>query len=124
MSVIDDIAQYLVDNSIGALGTTIFKSYLPDNVDAALVVLDTGGVKPDGYIPTKSPTFEILIRAVDYTTGKAKLDSIRTLLHSLKNTTIGSTYFYYILAISEGGHLGRNERGLDEFSINFQCFTR
>lgn len=124
MAVIDDIAQYLDDNDIGTLGTDIFKSYLPDNVDTALVVLDTGGPQPDKDLPTKSPTFQILLRAPDYSTGKAKLDSIRTLLHQITNTTVGSTYYYYILAQSEGGHIGRNERGLDEFSINFYCLTR
>jgi len=45
-------------------------------------------------------------------------------LHQVGNEQIGDTYFYYILANSEGGHIGRNERGLDEFSINFICLTR
>jgi len=124
--VIDDVAQYLDDEGIGTLGTDIFKSYAPDNVDAMVCVLDTGGPKPDKDIPTKSPTFQVFIRAASYSAGRAKLDSIRALLHRNFNSELvaGQTYFYYILAISEGGHIGRNERGLDEFSINFQCLTR
>ena len=122
--IIDDIAQYLVDNSIGTIGTNIFKSYMPDSVDTGLSVLDTGGPQPDKELPTKSPTFQIFIRGADYITGRAKLDAVRTALHQIKNTTIGNTFFYYILAQSEGGHIGRNERGLDEFSINFLCLTR
>ena len=122
--LIDDIAQYLVDNSVGIIGTNIFKSFIPDAVDTGLCVLDTGGVMPDPELPTKSPTFQIFIRAADYITGRAKLDTVRTVLHQIKNTTIGNTFFYYILAQSEGGHIGRNERGLDEFSINFLCLTR
>lgn len=124
MAVIDDIAQYLVDNSIGTIGTDIFKSYLPDGANAGLAVLDTGGPMPDKELPTKSPTFQVFIRAATYTAGRSKLDSVRSALHQIKNTTIGNTYFYYVLAQSEGGHIGRNERGQDEFSINFICLTR
>lgn len=120
----NDIAQKLADSGLGTIGTNIFETYLPDAVDTGLAVLDTGGPMPDKYLPTKSPTFQILIRAADYTTGKEKLDGVRAALHQTKNTTLGNTYFYYILAQSEGGHIGKNERGLDEFSINFICLTR
>ena len=122
--LLDDIAQYLENEGIGTIGTDIFKSYMPDVVDTGLAVLDTGGPQPDKDLPTKSPTFQIFIRAADYITGRAKLDAVRVALHQVGNEQIGDTYFYYILANSEGGHIGRNERGLDEFSINFICLTR
>lgn len=126
MSLISDIADYLATQGLGTVATDIFESYLPDSVDSAIGVFDTGGLKPDTYLPTKEPTFQILIRAVTYTAGKSKLDSVRSALHRVANQTIGSTYFYFIHAISEGGHLGRNPetRGLDEFSINFRARTR
>lgn len=122
--LIDNIASYLQTLTIGTIGTTIFKSYMPDSVDDAICILDTGGPEPDKYLPTRKPTFQVFIRASDYTAGKTKLDEVRTALHQLANATLGTTYFYYILAQSEGGHVGRNERGLDEFSINFVCLTR
>lgn len=124
MSVISDIATYLQTNSIGTLGTDLFYGFLPADVTGAVAVLDGGGSQPDEYIPTKEPTFQIFLQDVDYDTGKATLDTIRALLHQVANTTIGSTYFYFILAVSEGGHLGRNKEGLDEFSMNFHCRTR
>lgn len=126
MSMISDIATYLAAQGLGTVGTDIFYSYLPDAGDDLLTVLDTGGQQPDIYLPTKEPTFQILIRASTYTAGKTKLDSVRTALHNKYQTTIGSTYFFFIQAASEGGHLGRNPdtRGLDEFSINFHCRTR
>lgn len=122
--LIDDIAEYLETEGVGTVATDIFKSYLPDGVDTGVAVLDTGGPQPDKELPTKSPTFQIFIRATDYETGKALLEAVRTALHQVGNEQIGDTYFYYILAQSEGGHIGRNERGLDEFSINFICKTR
>lgn len=126
--MIDEISEYLADNSIGTEGTDLFYSVVPDGADltSLVAVLDTGGAMPDRDIPTKSPTFQIFIRSTTYDAGKTKLDSIRILLHQVKNTTLvdGGTYFYYIMAQSEGGHLGKNDRGLDEFSINFICLTR
>lgn len=124
--VIDDIAQYLATNGVGTLGVDLFKSFVPSTPDACVTVLDTGGSKPDADIPTKSPTFQVYIRSTDYSTGKAKLDSIRALLHQVANQTLvaNQTYFYYILALAEGGHLGRDANGRDLFSINFQALTR
>lgn len=124
MSVISDIAQYLEDEGLGTLATDIFFSYVPGDLTSGLVVLDTGGPQPDPDIPTKNPTFQVFIRATDYSTGKALLDSTRSSLHRISNQTIGSTYFYYILATSEGGHIGLNDAGQDEFSINFQTLIR
>jgi len=124
MSMISDIADYLVTQGLGTLATDIFFSYLPDTAVNSLVVLDTGGLQPDKYLPTKEPTFQVFIRAADYATGKTKLDAVRAALHQKENVTIGSFYFYFILALSEGGHLGRNEAGQDEFSMNFQARTR
>ena len=126
MSLISDIADYLATQGLGTVGTDIFYSYMPDAGDNIMAVLDSGGVKPDIYLPTKDQTFQIFIRSSTYAAGKSKLDSVRSELHNLYNTTIGSYYFYYIQAIAEGGHLGRNPdmRGLDEFSINFHAKTR
>lgn len=124
MSMIDDIATRLEDEGVGTIGTNIFKSYLPETVATGLVVLDTGGTDPDPYLPTKEPTFQIFIRASNYSTGRTLMDNVRTALHRQRNQTFGSTYFYFILAISEGGHIGRNEAGQDEFSMNFRARTR
>lgn len=125
MSLIDDIAQDLSNAGLGTVGVNIFKAYLPDKLAEAVAVFDTGGTQPDIYIPDiKEPTFQVFIRANDYSTGKNRLDSVRTRLHDVVNRTIGQTYFYFIQAISEGGHIGRNDRGQDEFSINFRAKIR
>jgi hypothetical protein len=124
MALIDDVATYLAAGGIGAVGTNIFKSYKADGPDAQVVVLDTGGPAPDSYIPTKNPTFQIYVRAKSYSLGRAKIDAIVSLLHRAANFTSGSTYFYFVLALQEPGHLGVDEKGRDEFSVNFQCKTR
>lgn len=126
MTFIEQVATYLQTGSIGTLGTNLFIGNLPDSVDSCVAVFDTGGMQPDIYLPTKEPTFQILVRSTTYDLGKAKIDAIRALLHRNFNVTLvaGQTYVYSILALSEGGHIGQNERGLDEFSMNFKALTR
>lgn len=122
--IITDIAQYLEDEGVGTLGTNIFAGYFPDNVDSGVCVIDTGGVAPDPDLPTRNKTFQVFIRGTDYETGQDLVDTVRSTLHQISNQTIGSFYFYYVLALSDGGHIGRNDRGIDEFSINFQSLIR
>lgn len=126
MSVISEVKQYLIDQGVGDT-SEIFYSYMPDIAqDLTVAVLDTGGVAPDIDLPTYDPTFQIFIRSVDYDTGKTALDTIRGLLHQKTNSQLvgGGKYFYFIHAQSEGGHIGRNDNGKDEFSMNFICKHR
>lgn len=126
MTIAQEIAEYLEDCGVGTVGTDMFAGYLPDNANSAIGVFDTGGMKPDTYIPTKEPTFQVLIRSSSYSAGWTKLASVRSYLHQKENATLidGGTYFYFIFAMAEGGALGKNARGLHEFSINFQARTR
>lgn len=128
MTIVEQIAEYLEDQGIGAVGTSIFWSYLPDpdSGDFNIAVMDTGGPEPDKYLPTKEPDFQVFVRAKDYATGKAKVDAIRTALHQKKGLELitDEDYFYFILLRGEGGHLGRNDAGRDEFSMNFRSRIR
>lgn len=126
MSVVTDVATYLAANSIGTVGTDLFYAYQNDIDGPMVCVLDTGGQLPDQYLPTTEPTFQIFVRSRTYVLGKAKLDAIRALLHQNNNISLvaGQKYFYFILAQSEGGHIGKNEGGFHEFSMNFRCRTR
>jgi hypothetical protein len=129
MTLIEQVATYLQTTlHLGTIGTDIFIGYAPDseNTPAQIIaVIDTGGTEPDPYIPTFMPTFQVFIRAANYDAGKTLLDAVRALHRTSDGYLVaGQTFFYYILAISEGGHLGRDEAGRDLFSINFRCKTR
>lgn len=125
MQLIKEIATYLGENGIGTLGTNLFYGTLPD-IDSTFSVLirDTGGLRPDDYITDiKSPTFQVFIRSKTYDTGKIKLNSVRSLLHTIVNQTLIDSGIYYrrVRALAEGGHLGKNDAGHHEFSINFEA---
>ncbi|HYD35555.1 MAG TPA: minor capsid protein [Vitreimonas sp.] len=125
-SLITDIVDYLDDQGIGTTGTNLFEGYIPDAPDTCIAVLNTGGTRPDPDIPTKSPTFQVFIRATSFAAGQSRLDQVREALHRQSNIEFvtDETYVYYVLALAEGGHVGRDENGRDLFSINFKALTR
>lgn len=121
MSVLDDVAQYLEDQGRGTVGTSIFKSNMPDTPDNIIAVYATGGLTPDRYLPTAEPTFQVMVRASDYATLQTTVDNIVSDLHRKRNVELvtNETYFYYIFLLSEPAHIGRDANGRDEMSINF-----
>jgi hypothetical protein len=120
--IIDDIANFIVAKVAGlTLGTNLFKSFLPDSPDDVVGIFDTGGAEPDHDLPTGDPTFQILVRSTDYATAHNLMQSIVDELHQKMNSTIGSTYYYYIFLMGEPGHIGRDKKNRDEFSVNFHC---
>ncbi len=125
---IDDIAAYLEAQAIGTVGTDIFKGQLPDEpgLDNVIAVFERGGTAPSMDIPTKSPSFQVIVRNKDYAAGRDKLEAVRTALHRQYNVQLvtSGVYFYRIVATSEGGSIGRDAGNRDEFSINFSTLTR
>lgn len=125
--IVDDVKEYLNDNITSLTkATNLFVGYMPDEVDDVVVVYNTGGAEPNKYIPTADPTFQVMIRNTDYVTGEELMDSITDELHQLTNQalTSGGAYFYNIMLMGEGSHIGQDESGRHEFSINFICHTR
>lgn len=121
MILIEEIANYLVNLGMGTMGSNIFLGHLPPSPDNAITVLDTGGVEPDRELPIDNPTFQVIVRNTDYETGYNNLLAIKEALHKKANWQIyeNGKYYYYIFALSNGGHIGRDDNGRDEFSINF-----
>lgn len=130
MNIKTDILQYLEDQGIGVQSETLFRASLPDILDDeafSIGAYESIGLKPDIYIPTDQPRFQIIVKSRDYDTGKNKLAEIFSTLHkrNLSDTLVtGGTFFYYIHADSSGGWIGRNDVDQDEFSINFTTKTR
>lgn len=125
MSAIDDLAIQLANDTGYSVGNKLFKGNLPPIPDQAVAILNTIGQAPDPYLPeTSSPMFQVLVRDNSYPSGVSILAKVRQSLEAKTPQTIGSTYFFYILAISEGGWIGRDDVGRDMWSINFKCQIR
>ena len=125
MQLIEEIARHLHNKSVGTLATNLFYGHIPDvEGEFSILVRDTGGSLPSRDIhDIKSPTFQVFIRSKTYSTGKAKLEEIRGHLHGVINEYLlpGGIYYRKIFAMAEGGHIGTNDAGYDEFSINFEA---
>lgn len=127
----DDISKKLQDESVGTVGTDIFKSKQPQkktgqDVDNSITIYDTGGLAPDIYVPVEYPTFEVLVRNKEYEDANAKAYEVYNALHNVLNTTLrsGGYYFYYIFAINSPQFIGYDTNGRAEYSINFNCHVR
>ena len=122
--IAEEIATDLQTQGLGTLATDLFIGNLPDTPDNALVVIDTGSLEPDKYLPFARTTFQIMVRNKTYAQGRAKLEAVKTRLHRLTNIIMGTKHVFYILANTDGGHVGRDDAGRELFSINFRTETR
>lgn len=121
-NIADDIADYLAGQGIGTVGTDIFVGRVFGDPDNMVVVLATGGPQPNVNIAgLKEYTFQVFIRNTSYSAGNTKLEAVRTALQVKINLSLANHRALNILAQSEGGHIGQDEEGRDEFSINFRC---
>jgi hypothetical protein len=122
--MLNDLISYISGAGLATPGTNMFRGYLPTSPVDAVALYETGGPQPNKEISLKKKTFQITIRSSTYQIGVTKLANLRSLLQGKSQVQIGGTFFLYILAVSEGGHLGRDDNGADLFSINFICETR
>lgn len=120
----DDVGAYLATQSIGVIGTTLFKGTLPEKIDNCVAIYETTSGLPDMYLPVKTPFFQVYVRNKDYATGHTKMDAVRSALHGKLAFTQGSTFFMSIFAVTEIDHLGRDDQGRDGFRIMFKATTR
>lgn len=125
--MIDDVYTYL-DTAIKDLtaGTNLFKSRLSESPNDQVVIYNTGGLEPDRYLPTAQPTFQVLVRNTSYSAGYSIAKQVANELHQVVNARLvkDSIYFYYIFLLNEPEHIGRDDKGRHEFSINFVCKLR
>lgn len=124
--MINDVYTYLDAETDLTAGTDLFKSRLTESPNNQVVIYNTGGLEPDRYLPTADPTFQILVRNTSYATGQSLVNDIVDALHQKTNIELvsGSKYFYYIFLMYEPEHIGRDDKGRHEFSINFVCKYR
>lgn len=126
MGLIDDIAQDIHNQGIAVLGQNLFIGYMPQTPDTCIAVFETGGLKPSIDLPLSDPTFQVLIRASTYLSGRTLLNSIRMRYHQFYNGMLvpNGTYFYSIVVQGEGAQLPQDANQLELFSINFLCKIR
>lgn len=124
-----DIADILATNNLGTVGTDIFSTKLPAMPDKLIAVSTTTSREPEisskdstGFNNIDCPNVQVLIRVKpgQNAAGYAIADTIKTLLHGMKNFTLNGAKYISVLALSDIGELGVDEKFRPVFSINFR----
>lgn len=130
-TILESVGDYLVTNSQGTLGSTIFLGTLPDTPDACVAVYENAGSSPaftmgTGGIVIDYPMLQIVCRAgrEDYPTARDKAETIRTLLASVLETTISGVHIMRIEPMGSVNLLGVDPKYRPLISVNFRCLVR
>ncbi len=125
--LVTEVINYLVAQGIATQqGVNIFRGFLPDKVTGTVFcVKATGGLPPSVDVPIDNPTFQVYLQSDTYNAGNTKMQQIKSVLHKFRGVLgTGTIFFYFIHAQQSVGHIGRDDKGRDTFSINFLCKIR
>lgn len=118
--LLDEIANFLASQALGTVGVDIFKGHLPSNPDDCTVIFETGGYPGSLAADIDYPTFQVLCRARDYETARAKAEQIYAQLHGLAETVLGTRRYLLIQASQAPASLGQDEAFRHEISTNYR----
>lgn len=121
-NLVENLAQYLEDNSIGTVATDIFIGGLIDTPDNQISINQTGGVEPNRENPIKEPTIQILVRNTDYANALNKITAIYDLLHQANDSVVleaGGVDLMYCFALQEPAYLLLDTSNRHIFTCNF-----
>jgi hypothetical protein len=78
MAWLNDVAEYLEDQSAVTVGTNCFIGHLPDSPDLAAAVYDAGGsTRPHGFdVPWEEHQLEIRVRGTSYSAASTLMATI------------------------------------------------
>ena len=125
MSWITSVANYLTSNSYGTQGTNLFIGQMPDTtvLTAVLTEYDGGVVETHASgIALYQPSLQVRVRgaAEDYTTPRARIVAIQTLLSGVTGNTLSGVTFLRIRPLGSIIALGQDDRLRWEFTANFE----
>lgn len=122
MEFIEEIITELETQSIGIIGTDLFRGFLPDEPNDAMMVISTGGEKPSTYLPIRNRSVQVTVRGASYEWAENKINEIYIALHKL--TQIGTLDVMQVSALQEPTNIGKDDSKRTIFTCNFIVKTR
>ncbi len=123
MTWLENIGSYLQTQSVGTLGTNIFYQDFDSITSNCICLISQAGQNSK---TTLRNTMELVrhelgvrVRNTNDTTADSKALTIYNLLNHTYNTTIGSTRFKSIKAVSPPFFVGQDKNNNYIYSINF-----
>jgi hypothetical protein len=126
--LLDEIGAYLQAQSIGTLGTDLFRGELPDHVDSAVGVFETPGASPtyvqdDAGVKLESPHFMVLARGAreDYEAPRQKAEDALTALAAVRNQSLSGTRYLRVKPLQTPFPLERDDNDRVVIAVNFEA---
>ncbi len=121
--LLDDIADLL---STGGVTTTIYKGFMPEKPDTAILLTETGGQGPihamstgPGQAKLEVAGLQVLGRSASYQTARTNMQSVMNLLDGLNERTINATRYSYVAAQQVPFSIGHDGAARSMLSVNF-----
>lgn len=126
MTLLTDIANRLQADGHGTVGTLVFVGRMPDSPDDCTAIYEYTGQSPlfthDDPAPhIERPRFQIKVRSTSYATGRAAIEEIYKDLSAIRNTTLTSAKYLWIMPLQQPFYLRRDDAERVEFAVNFEC---
>jgi hypothetical protein len=122
------IATLIENARIASFKKDLFIGKVPDEPDACVTVIDSGGYAPDSSdVKLNYPTVQVRTRGLkgEYTSAYSKLKTIKDLLHDYTEASAESSgeRIIGIWALSDILFLGYDENNRSEFTLNLRMQT-
>lgn len=126
-NLLDDLAYYLEQQTVGTRGSTLFISGFAGAQDNQIALVETGGVEPYKDIPINRPTVQVLVRNTDYKTGLTKAYEVFRLLDKQNDRLVlkaGGVDVMQVNALQEPTYLGQDDNSRHLFTCNYVFMCR
>lgn len=131
MAVLDEIGQYLQDQSLGTLGTDIILGDSKPSPALLVCIYEYPGrtprdiMGPAGTLPAiDQPRIQVVVRGDSapggYAAARSKIDAIWKKLHGVQSQTLSGTAYIRVWALGSPGFLKRDENHRPYLVCNFQ----
>src|ERR1035437_2927122 len=92
--MVDELATYMGEHSIGTVGDDLFIDLLPLEVSACVSVMGAISRQPDASIPFFTQYVDVWARNANFDLGKTKIQDVADLLHQKANYELGDYHIY------------------------------
>ncbi len=123
--MLDEVGAYLATNSVGTVGTTIFKGVMPDVPVVQVGLFEYQGlasIDASGGVAAQRPRLQVVVRGPGsgYLTARTTAETIHTLLNRTGGLTLTGVKYHFIKALGPPMLIGRDANNNVRIGINFQ----
>ena len=121
--ILEELALFLEQRSIGTRGTDLFTGIMPDTPDSAVAVLERGGSHAEYALDKKginieNPSISVWSRATSYLTARQKSQDALDALVTIANTSLSNVKYLRATPSTSPFLLKRDENDRVDIAFN------